>query len=301
MTVIVVGSANLDTSVSVRRHPGPGETVLADAREAGPGGKGLNQAVAASRAGAETRFIGAVGDDPAGHRLAAMLEDEGVQAGLARSRRATGTAFVMVSDGGENAIVVVPGANADGEAIGREAREVIGSTAKAGDVVLAQLEVPLDTVLLAFSLAHERGASTVLNAAPSRDLPSALLAETDVLVVNQHECLDLAGPDASSVDAAARALASRVGTVVVTRGESGAIVISGDEDRHVPAFRVEAVDTTAAGDTFCGVLASRLAAGDALAAAVPFASAAAALCVQRPGAAASAPHLEEITGFLAAS
>lgn len=301
MTVIVVGSANVDTAVTVHRHPGPGETILADGGETGPGGKGLNQAVAAARAGAPTRFVGAVGADAGGASLAAVLADEGVDARLAQSPRPTGSAFVMVADGGENAIVVVPGANADAEAIGREARAAIEGSAGRGDVVLAQLEVPVPTVQQAFADARERGAATVLNAAPSRALPQALLDDTDVLIVNQHECLDLACGATTDVDEAAALLAARGATVVVTLGAAGAVVLSGGTVRRVAAFPVVAVDTTAAGDTFCGALASRIARGDDLADAVRFASAAAALCVQRRGAAASAPVLREIEELLAGS
>ncbi|WP_223585513.1 ribokinase [Microbacterium sp. OVT16B] len=323
--VIVLGSANHDTSVSMPRIPAPGETILATGAASGPGGKGLNQAVAAARSGASTTFVGAVGDDEAGERLRGVLIDEGVRAGLGVSERPTGTAFVMVADDGENAIVVVAGANGDGAAITAEAASALAS-AGSGDLVLAQLEVPLDAVLSAFRSAKERGATTVLNAAPSRPLSEDQLALVDVLIVNQHECLDLAGaPVGGAADAAgapvvgvtddagapvvgvtddavadaARFLAARVGTVVVTLGAAGALVLSAGEETRIPAFSVTAVDTTAAGDTFCGALASRLAAGDALAAAVPFASAAAALCVQRPGAAASAPRLDEITELLA--
>lgn len=310
----MLGSANHDTSVSMPRIPAPGETILATGAASGPGGKGLNQAVAAARSGASTTFVGAVGDDEAGERLRGVLIDEGVRAGLGVSERPTGTAFVMVADDGENAIVVVAGANGDGAAITGEAASALASAGPA-DLVLAQLEVPLDAVLSAFRSAKERGATTVLNAAPSRPLSEDQLALVDVLIVNQHECLDLVGaPVGGAADAAgapvvgeaddavanaARFLAARVGTVVVTLGAAGALVLSAGEETRIPAFPVTAVDTTAAGDTFCGALASRLAAGDALAAAVPFASAAAALCVQRPGAAASAPRLDEITELLA--
>ncbi|PRB18369.1 ribokinase [Microbacterium sp. MYb62] len=299
MGVIVLGSANEDTAVSVRRHPGAGETVLASSAGVGAGGKGLNQAIAAARAGASTTFVGAVGDDDAGARLRLALTAEEVGTRLARSDRVTGSAFVMVSAGGENAIVVVPGANQDAEALGREADAAVGAIAE-GDIVLAQLEIPIDVVLTAFRLAGARGASTVLNAAPSAPLSDALLDVVDILVVNEHECLDAAGGDRRDVRGAAEALAARVGTVIVTLGAQGALVLSGGDVDLVAAHAVSAVDTTAAGDTFCGALAARLAAGEQLNAATRFASAAAALCVQRPGASASAPYAQEIGEFLAA-
>ncbi|MBO9625150.1 MAG: ribokinase [Microbacterium sp.] len=298
VSVVVLGSANLDTSVSMRRIPGPGETVLAAGAVAGAGGKGLNQAVAAARAGADTLFVGAVGADEAGGRLRDVLVDERVRVALGASERPTGTAFVMVADGGENAIVVVPGANGDDAVLGREVGAALSSL-RAGDVVLAQLEVPVGVVAEAFRAARRRGATTVLNAAPSRELPADVLAEIDILVVNEHECLDLARGHGGGVEDAAAVLAESVGTVIVTLGEQGALLRSAETGVRIPAFPVAAVDTTAAGDTFCGALASRLSAGEAVDEAVVFASAAAALCVQRTGAAASAPTLHETQQFLA--
>ena len=299
MGVIVIGSANQDTAVAVHRHPGPGETVLATAARSGAGGKGLNQAIAAVRCGADTLFVGSVGVDEAGARLSDVLETEGARVMLGRSENPTGSAFVMVADGGENAIVVAPGANRDADTIGREARRAMES-ASAADIVLAQLEVPIEAVLTSFRAAKDRGITTMLNAAPSAQLPEAMLDAVDILVVNQHECVDLAGEGTIDVEEAAFVLAGRVQTLVVTLGDAGAIVRVADNVTRVAAFRVDAVDTTAAGDTFCGTLAARLSAGDDLAAAVQFASAAAALCVQRHGAAASAPYLSETRAFLAA-
>ncbi|MFK4760920.1 ribokinase [Microbacterium sp. ZW T5_45] len=298
MSVIVIGSANLDTAVSVDRHPGPGETLLARDAVSGAGGKGLNQAVAVARSGADTWFVGAVGGDDAGRRLRDVLLDDGVRLRVGESARPTGTAFVMVADGGENAIVVVPGANGDESLLRREADAAVAELAQ-GDVVLGQLEIPLPVVRSAFRGARDRGATTILNAAPSAALPDGLLDAVDILVVNQHECLDLAGPEFSDVEAAASVLAATVPTVVVTLGEEGALLHSGGAVQRVEAFPVDTVDTTAAGDTFCGALAARLAAGDDLQVAVRFASAAAALCVQRAGASASAPTLSEIREFLA--
>lgn len=298
MSVIVIGSANLDTAVSVHRHPGPGETLLARDAVSGAGGKGLNQAVAVARSGADTWFAGAVGDDDGGRRLRDVLLDEGVRLRVGASSRPTGTAFVMVADGGENAIVVVPGANGDESVLQRETEAAVSGLAQ-GDVVLGQLEIPLGVVASTFRGAHERGATTILNAAPSAALPEGLLETVDILVVNQHECLDLAGPEAADVDEAASALALTVPTVVVTLGEDGALLRRGQTVQRVEAFPVDAVDTTAAGDTFCGALAARLSAGDDLQVAVRFASAAAALCVQRAGASASAPTLSDIREFLA--
>ncbi|MEU4014319.1 ribokinase [Microbacterium sp. NPDC028030] len=297
MGVIVIGSANEDTAVSVHRHPGGGETVLGTLEGVGAGGKGLNQAVAAARAGAGTTFVGAVGGDEAGARLRSTFAAEGVRTYLAMSGSVTGTAFVMVSDGGENAIVVVPGANQDAEALTRESDAALGGIG-AGDIVLAQLEIPVDVVFSAFRRSRSRGAVTVLNAAPSMSLPGEVLDVVDILVVNEHECLEVAGGDRHDVREAALALAGRVPTVIVTLGAKGALLVSGGDSTMVPAHPVEAVDTTAAGDTFCGALVARLSAGGELADALRFASAAAALCVQRHGASASAPSARETLEFL---
>jgi ribokinase len=290
-TVVVVGSANVDLVVHVPRHPGPGETVLGGGLRRTPGGKGANQAVAAARAGgADTSFIGAVGRDDAADLLFASLARAGVRTDLvARSDVATGTALIWVTADGENAIVVAPGANAlvavDDVAAARLAE---------ADVILAQLEIPLDTVLAAAG-DRRRGARFMLNAAPSRRLPGELWDAVDVLVVNVHEARDLA-PMADPVTPArlAAALLERVPAVVVTLGGAGALVAErGIDPVVVPAPRVTPVDTTGAGDTFCGVLAAALASGATLPEAARLAAAAAALAVTRPGAQDAVPTVEE--------
>lgn len=299
MSVIVLGSANLDTAIAVSRHPGPGETVLGGDPVVGAGGKGVNQAIAAARAGANSVFAGAVGVDDAGSHVGGVLAADGVRAYLGSSDRPTGAAVVLVDALGENAIVVVQGANGDSGAIVGPARVAARGSTR-GDVLVAQLEVPVEVVVETFATARGRGAVTVLNAAPSRPLPDALWDEIGILVVNQHECLDLAGAAGSDIETAARVLGERVGVVVVTLGAQGALLLQGDVAQRIPAFPAEAVDTTAAGDTFCGAFAARLDAGDGLDGAVRFASAAAALCVQRRGAAESAPFAAEIEEFLGA-
>ncbi|WNB85874.1 ribokinase [Cellulomonas sp. ATA003] len=286
--VVVVGSANLDVVVRVPRIPGPGETLLAGGIARGAGGKGANQAVASARAGgAPTAFVGAVGRDDDGAALRASLTAAGVGVeALGESGEPSGTALISVSDDGENAIVVVGGANASWDRLSDAQR----ATVAAADVVLAQLEVPLDVVLGA---AHARrpGVPFVLNAAPSRDLPPALWAQVDVLVVNEHEARDLAG--GASLDDAVAALAARVPAVVVTLGAQGCVVVEGQRRTDVLGTPVRPVDTTGAGDTFCGVLAARLAAGDGLVEAARWGGAAAALAVQRPGAQSAVPTADE--------
>lgn len=296
-SVIVAGSANVDTAVHVREHPHPGETVLGSPIGVGAGGKGLNQAIAAARAGAATRFIWAAGGDAAATCIREVLDDSGVNTAVGVSDQPTGSAFVMVAPTGENAIVVVPGANADSVTLMRQVDDAVAQLGSS-DVLLTQLEVPVDVVTAAMAMAHERGAITILNAAPSQVLPDDLLEATDILVVNQHECADIAGPIYANTSEAALALTERVETVVVTLGSSGALTARSGEVRRFAAHFVPVVDTTAAGDTFCGAMAAELAAGASLSHAIKFGMAAAAITVQRPGSAASIPHRDDIDRFL---
>jgi len=284
--VVVVGSANVDLVVPVPRHPGGGETVLGGSLSRHPGGKGANQAVAAARAGgADTTFLGALGQDESADLLLASLEGAGVRTDLlARVAEPTGTALITVSPDGENAIVVAPGANSL-VAVGPEQAERLA----AADVVLAQLEIPVETVAAA-AAARRPDALLVLNAAPSRDLPADLWPAVDVLVVNEHEAADLAGEAAAPPAALASRLLERVPAVVVTLGGAGSLVAErGAEPVAVPAFPVEPVDTTGAGDTFCGVLAASLAQGAPLVEAARLAAAAGALATTAPGAQESVP------------
>jgi ribokinase len=311
--VVVFGSANADLVLRVLRIPGPGETVLATASERVPGGKGANQAVAAARSGAATAFIGAVGPDPEGALLAAALTGAGVD--VARLRRSggpsgssgssgssepaapTGLAVVIVGADAENSIVVASGANATLDALTDADRTVIG----AARVLLCQLEVPISGVVAATAEARARGVTVILNAAPSQPLPDQLWAAIDLLVVNQHEAVDLLGGSptgdspATTPERALDALLRRVPAVLITLGAAGARYADRAGTRiDITAPTVEAVDTTAAGDTFCGVLAGGVAAGRSMTEALQRAAAAAALCVQRPGAVPAIPAADEI-------
>jgi ribokinase len=279
--VCVVGSSNLDLVATTPTLPAPGETVMGHDYAEHPGGKGLNQAVASARAGAHTVFISAVGDDAAGQRLLEVMDDDGIERMVdVRSGVPTGRALIGVSDAGENSIIVVPGAN-----------ELVAVGALPGvDVVLAQLEVPLSAVARAFELARAAGAITVLNPAPARALPQALLELCDIVVPNEHEAELIGGVD--------HLIAAGVQHVVVTHGAQGAIVHhSGSTERIVP-FTVDPVDTTGAGDTFCGSLSARLAGGATLHDALRYASAAAALSTTRAGAVPSIPTADEVVAFV---
>jgi ribokinase len=295
VSVTVVGSLNEDVVVTVDRLPGRGETVIGSAVAVLPGGKGANQAAAAGRLGAGVHMVGRVGADPAAGRQLAALADAGVNVGrVQRTDGApTGTATIPVeAAGGENLIVVVPGANARLTAADVD----VESVHRAG-VLLLQLEVPLATVQAA--AAATRG-TVVLNPAPPQPLPAALLARVDVLVPNEHELVHLAGAAPGTRTPAelaglARGLAP---SVVVTLGARGALVVSGDQTSLQPPPPVTPVDTTGAGDAFCGALSSALDRGRPLADAVRYAVTAAALSTTGPGARGALPDDDAVRALL---
>jgi ribokinase len=293
--VVVVGSANLDVVLRVAAVPAPGETVLASGRSLGPGGKGANQAVAAARSGARTALVACLGDDDGAAVLRAGLADAGVDLSLVRtSPSGTGTAYVVVDDVGENAIVVDAAGNADLRVLHDPDRAALG----AATVVLAQLEVPVEVVTEAATAA--RGL-VVLNAAPARALPDALLDAVDVLVVNEHEAGVVAGSP-RGLEAAVERLLERVPEVVVTLGAAGALLADRDGSRRLPGLPArEVVDTTGAGDVFCGALAAARARGSSTLDAARLAQAAASLSVERAGAARSTPTLAEAEARLTAA
>ncbi|HEV2895509.1 MAG TPA: ribokinase [Actinomycetota bacterium] len=285
--VAVVGSLNLDLVVRVARLPGPGETVVGDDVFRNPGGTGANQAVAAARLGRRVAMVGRVGDDEAGRDLLGSLEADAVDTSQVRvvAGVPSGTAFITVSEDGENQIVVSPGANArlTPDDVGQA-----GAALAAAAVTLLQLEVPLAAVAAA---ARAAGGTVLLNPAPVRDLPEELLAEVDVLVPNRVELAQLAGGAVPETVAEATRLAGRLPAraVVVTLGADGCLVIEHGDATHVPAVPVRAVDTTAAGDAFCGGLADALAGGATLEDAARRAVRVAAAACLRPGAQASLP------------
>lgn len=295
-TIAVVGSANMDLVVRQPRLPRPGETMFGSTFTTVPGGKGLNQAVAASRAGGDVAFLGAVGHDPFGADLRARLVGDRVDVTALRTLTgvSTGTAHISVLDDGENCIVVVPGANAAVDAL-----DAVDRTALAdARFVLAQFERPLPLIRAAFEHARNGGITTVLTPAPVLE-PGDLLELTGILVPNAAEACQLAGVDDPAQ--AAVLLSRRAGTVVMTRGPHGALIARGGEVvAEVPARRVDAVDTTAAGDTFVGVMVARLAAGESLEAAARAGAVAASIAVTRPGASSSMPTWAETSQALAA-
>ncbi|MET4783098.1 ribokinase [Glaciihabitans sp. UYNi722] len=292
--VTIVGSANMDIVFAVDRIPRPGETLLADSAQRFPGGKGLNQAVAAARASAPTRFIGALGRDENGAALAATMDDAGIDSTLVRRvSDPTGQAFIVVDGSGENTIIVASGANATVTDLGEGDREALALTA----VLLMQLELPLAAVRSAASVTHTAGGIVILNAAPAQPVPRELLDSLDYLVVNEHEAC-LVGESADLEVASAR-LASLVSRLVVTLGSAGSVLFDdGVEVARIAAPKVTTVDTTGAGDTFCGAFAAAIAEGMDFADAARFATAAAALSVQAVGAVPSVPQRAAIDAVL---
>lgn len=292
--VVVVGSINVDVSLTCDQIPAPGETVLATGMRRSAGGKGANQAVAAVRAGgARTSIVGAVGDDSDGRFMLGELTTAGVDTAQVATLagQSTGLALITVDRAGENAIVVAPGANS-AVTIDDAARELI-STA---DVLLAPLEIPQPVVAEA---ARSRRPSVpfILNAAPAATLSDELADEVDLLVVNEHEATSTAG--VADLNDAVRLLLARVPVVVVTLGARGSELHRRDTATvHSPAPTVPVVDTTAAGDTFCGVLAATLAGGEPMERAMAVATAAASLAVQAPGAQDSVPTATEIRALI---
>lgn len=294
--ITVVGSANMDLTFRAARLPRPGETVFGTSFARGFGGKGANQAVAAARLGADVAFVGRVGADEFGRAIREQLVREGVDVAhlLDDLGRPTGTAAILVDDTGENAIVGVPGAN-----LGltpddvRAAAPLIESSA----IVLAPCETMIESVSDAFRIAHAAGCTCVFNPAPARELPPELLATLDVIVPNESELRTLTGRPTESlaeVIEAADVLRERgPRTVIVTLGPRGALLVGPEGRAHVPGVPVTAVDTSGAGDAFCGALVTFLAEGMSMIEAARRANAVAARSVTRPGTQASFPRRGE--------
>ena len=291
--VIVAGSINMDLVATARTIPRAGETLTGESFARFPGGKGANQAVAAAKLGAPTTMIGCLGRDPFAADLRAHLSENGVRVQVAGVDAPTGTAMIVVDAAGENSIVVVPGANAR-----LDPAMLAAAPVQRGDVLVAQLEVPVRTVAAFFRRGRATGAVTVLNAAPAAREAESLLPLADILIVNEIELAFFSGMAASSrdeqVEAALACRRSAEQVVVVTRGKAGSIAIDRDKVIEHPGHAVTAVDTTGAGDCFVGALAARLCAGDPLASGLAYANRAASLCVQRRGAGPSMPTAAEL-------
>ncbi|HYH76715.1 MAG TPA: ribokinase [Arthrobacter sp.] len=293
--IAVLGSINMDLVAVTEVAPAPGQTVTGQRFFTSPGGKGANQAVAASLAGAQVTMLGAVGRDAFGEELLRALAGKNVDvAEVSLAEVGTGTAHIVVDAAGSNSIVVVPAANGTVTRLSTRHREIIARS----DVLLMQLELPVEVVAEAAAFARASGVTVILTPAPVRQLPDGLLADVDLLIANEGESLELTG--ARNAQDAAGILARTSGAVIITLGEQGCLYVGAEGRLESAARRVAAVDTTAAGDTFVGALAVALAEGTPVADALDWAGAAAALAVQRFGASSSMPTRSEIAAFAGA-
>jgi len=295
----VFGSINADLVFRLERLPQPGETVLCPSYDTLPGGKGANQAAAAAKAGAATRMVGCVGEDGHGVLMRATLEAAGVDTAMIRTgQKPTGIAMIGVDAAGENAIIVASGANLEADP-GAVAEDAIA----AGDIVLCQNELRPEATHAMIARARAAGARPVLNLAPAAELPARVLADLEILVVNEIELAAVSGrPDAPPAEQAGHLARSHDLACIVTLGAEGAIAMAPNEAWRIPALRITAVDTTGAGDAFSGVLAASLARGAGLAQALHRATLAASLTCEHLGAQTAQPtgaKLEARLGDLA--
>ena len=295
--VLVAGAINTDLVGQVREAPGAGETVTGSGFAMFGGGKGANQAVAVARSGGSVSLVGAVGDDQFGRDRLADLDADGVDtAGVSVvPDAASGVALILVETSGENRIAYIPGATT---CISTES--TLDAYRRAQPcLVLVPNELPHEALAALLAVARADGVTTVLNAAPDPGTVSSLLGGVEILVVNEHEAGEiLQEAFGSHLDAARRLAEIHEVTAIVTAGRNGVFACSGDEVVHVPGVVVEAVDTTGAGDTFCGAFAAEIARGASLQDAMLFGVQAASISVTRPGAQASIPHRQEIIAAL---
>ncbi|HAT3636117.1 TPA: ribokinase [Raoultella ornithinolytica] len=299
--LVVLGSINADHILNLESFPAPGETVTGHHYQVAFGGKGANQAVAAGRSGADIAFIACTGDDDIGERVRRQLERDRIDVAPVRAVNAqsTGVALIFVNAEGENVIGIHAGANA---ALSVEQVEAEKARIAGAQALLMQLESPLESVLAAAKIAHQHQTTVVLNPAPARDLPDELLSLIDIITPNETEAEKLTGIRVENDDDAAKAARvlheKGIGIVMITLGSRGVWVSHDGQGRRVPGFKVQAVDTIAAGDTFNGAFVTALLEGTALDEAIRFAHAAAAIAVTRKGAQPSVPWREEIDEFL---
>jgi ribokinase len=300
--IVVVGSINMDLVVKVQRIPVPGETIQGSDLQWIPGGKGANQAVAASRLGASVGMVGRVGNDSIGERLLVELEAQGVMVDrVGRDEQsASGTALIVVDASGENSIVISPGANGRITPADVDRAEDLIARAK---IVLLQLEIPLRVVEHTIRMAARHGVMTILNPAPAGDIPAEVYREAGILVPNESELAVLTGARIEGLDtveaAARQLLKTGLQAVVVTLGRRGACLVTGDATALVPAFPIRVVDTTAAGDAFIAGLAVARLNGKGLESAVRYANACGALAATHFGAQPSLPNAKQVETLIA--
>lgn len=300
--LVVLGSTNIDHILNVPYFLAPGETLSAHQYQVAMGGKGANQAVAAGRAGANIKFITALGDDPFGKEALEQFKNDGIDTSLIKivQNEKTGVALIFVNDEGENMIGIHAGANAH---VTPEMLEERIAEIESADALLMQLEIPLETIQLATKHAKKHGVLVALNPAPAKPLPDELLSQIDIITPNETEAEILTGVKVDSTENAQKASQilheKGIKTVIITMGKMGAWVSENNQGILISGFKVQAIDTIAAGDTFNGVLIMALLEGLTLNSAIQKAHAAAAIAVTRKGAQPSIPWKDEIESFLA--
>ncbi|WP_278955876.1 ribokinase [Lactobacillus apis] len=297
--VTVIGSINLDTNLRVAQMAKPGETIHAKEHYSAAGGKGANQAVAAARSGCAVSFVGAVGNDAPGKEMLALLEKENINLDGVKevTDESTGQAFITVDDSGQNSITIYSGAN---YAFDQDDIEQNSDLIAASDFVVAQFETPIEATIQGFKIAHQNNAKTILNPAPAiTEIPAELLQVTDIIIPNETEAATITGVEVvdekSAKKAADKLHELGVSAVIITIGDKGAFYDFQDKQGLIPAFKVKAVDTTAAGDTFIGAMTSILKPDFSnLSDAITFANKASSLTVQGYGAQPSIPTKAEV-------
>jgi ribokinase len=301
--IVVIGSSNVDFIMKMDHLPARDETVTDATFMQTFGGKGANQAVAAGRAGGNVIFVNCVGDDPYAEEMIAGFDASGIRTDYIVHEQgvASGSALVMIGEGGHNYLSVAPGANAR---LTPDRVDALRDLIAGASYVLMQYEIPRETIERTLDITAETGVPVVWNYAPANPFDVTYLDKVEIVIVNEPEASALTGLEVTDIESAGAAAVKLqelgAGTAIVTLGETGSVIATREDGvTHVPAFPVEAVDTTAAGDTYCGCLVVALAEGKNLAQAVRFAGAAAALCVQKLGAQPSTPWREDIDAFLA--
>jgi ribokinase len=299
--ILVIGSLNIDVVINLKHLPQPGETITGLEKKEHPGGKGANQAYAAAKLGGNTVMIGMVGADGYGQALRSSLKSAGVDTSgiIVQQGTETGLAFIYVDENGENTIVLASGANA---VLSSEDIRGMERLTDASDIVLMQLEIPIETVAYAIEAAGRKGKTIVLDPAPVRDGIEAIYDKVDILTPNEGELAALTGMSTDTIEGAGSAAKSLiqkgVGAVIVTLGGKGALLVQKDKTKRFPAKSVKAVDTTAAGDVFSAAVCAALSEGKDIEEAIVFANAASAITVTREGAQPSIPSRQEVEEML---
>lgn len=303
--ICILGSINMDLVLRVDRMAKSGETILSKGFQKIPGGKGANQAVAAKRLGANVCMLASVGNDENGFSLVKALKKDDIDvSNISYSDiNPTGMAIITVDDLGNNSIIVVPGANMEIDAKYIEELEKVIKNSK---ILVAQFETPIEATIQAFRIAKENGVLTVLNPAPAKDIPEELLKITDIIAPNETEAFELTNIEVKDEESIRKAsnkfLEKGVKFVIITLGEKGAAMLDKDRLSIIPAYKVKAVDTTAAGDSFIGALTSKLVNSDvidfnSIENSIKFANKVSSIVVQKSGAQPSLPYLEEVKGI----